>query len=191
MSDSLLVDAHPDEPDPGTIAQRSAMSVPRLLCRSRDGVAVTYDPVGSHAATHFADTPGLLEATALVLGRMSIVGGPRVNTSDAGYIVGTSDLVPIRSGDRIVYAQRTGRDVYSVFNCSRDPWPCSLVTTVLEEPDEKGARLLRTAWVGTAAPPFPGDQCSSPESLDFWSQNALAWGNQQVRPGTVTTVCPW
>lgn len=122
---------------------------------------------------------------------MSIAGGPRVNTSDAGYVVETSDLVPIRSGDRIVYAQWTGRDVYSVFNCSRDPWPCSLVTTVLEEPDEDGVRLLRTAWIGTAAPPFPGDLCQTAESLGFWSRNALAWGNQQVQPGTVTSVCPW
>lgn len=78
----------------------------RLLCHSRDGVAVTYDPVESHAATHFADTPGLLEATAVALGRMSIAGGPRVSTTDVGYIVGTSDLVPIRSGDVIVCAVR-------------------------------------------------------------------------------------
>lgn len=99
--------------------------------------------------------------------------------------------MPIRPGDAIVYAQRTGREVYSVFNLSRAPWPCSLVTTVLEEPDGAGARLLRTAWVGAAAPPFPDDRSQSADSLGFWSRNALAWGNQQVRPGTVTTVCPW
>lgn len=163
----------------------------QLLCHSRDGVAVTYDPVASHAATHFSDSPGLLKATVLALGRMSIARGPRVSTTDVGYIVGTSDLVPIRPGDVIVYAQRMGRDVYSVFNCSRDPWPCSLVTTVLEEPDEDGARVLRTAWVGDAAPPFPSDLCESAESRGFWSRSALAWGNQEVRPGTVTTACPW
>lgn len=162
-----------------------------LLCRSRDGVAVLYDPVDSHAATHFADTPGLLEATTRVLSDMAIADGPRVRTTDVGTIVGTSDLVPIRPGDEIIYAQRVGRELFSVFNLSRGPWPCSLVTTVLEEPDQDGARLLRTAWAGSSAPPFPGDLCQSAESLDFWSRHALAWGNQQVRPDTVTTECPW
>lgn len=163
----------------------------RLLCRSHDGVAVTYDPVESHAATHFGETPGLLEATVVALGRMTIAGGPRVTTTDVGYIVGASDLVPIRAGDVIVYGKRVHREVFSVFNRSRDPWPCSLVTTVLEEQGEDGARLLRTAWVGRAAPPFPGDLCQSSESLGFWSRYALAWENQRIQPGTVTTVCPW
>lgn len=78
-----------------------------------------------------------------------------------------------------------------MFNLSRDPWPCSVITTVLEKEDDDGARLLRTAWVGNAAPPFPGDLCQSSESAGFWARYALAWGNQEVQPGTVTTVCPW
>ncbi|MEV0081153.1 hypothetical protein AB0H58_32470 [Nocardia neocaledoniensis] len=164
----------------------------RLLGRSRDGVTVRYDDsVTSHAAGHFRDTPGLLAAATDAISRASIAVAPRVITLDVGYIAGLSDLVPIQPGDETFYAKRAHRDVYTVFNRTRAPWPCSLVTFVLEAADSRGDRLLRTAWVGPAAPCFPGDPNESPESRPFWRAHALAWGAHDIQPGTETAICPW
>lgn len=158
---------------------------------SKNGAEVWYDAEDSHAATHIADTPELKGLAAEVIARSDLVGKYLQFHIDMGRIVGTSDLVKNKPGDAIVYAKRLNRDNYTVFNKSRGPEPSSLVTVAVEKGDDDKYKLVST-WIGPSdLPSFPGTERETPDSKAFWAEHSLAWGRQEIQPGTETTVCPW
>ncbi|MBL8160250.1 hypothetical protein JNJ66_07400 [Candidatus Saccharibacteria bacterium] len=126
-----------------------------LLATSANGLPVFYDPMGSHAATHFADTPQLKGLVQEILAGTVLDGPQMIFETDLGRIIGTTDLVVNEEGDVIVYAKRKNRSEYTLFNKSKGPQPSSVVTIFVKEID--GVYELITAWVGGVAPPFPGD----------------------------------
>ena len=74
-----------------------------------------------------------------------------------GQIVGESDGVDNDPGDKIVYAKRLNRNVFTPFNKTKKPVPCSVVSVSFARQAD-GSYLLMSAWIGNfEAPAFLGD----------------------------------
>lgn len=158
---------------------------------SENGINVWYDPINSHAATHFNDTPQLKELIEEIIPETNIDWDYMKFHTDFGRPIGMSDLVANDPGDELFYAKRLNRDTFTVFNKSKSPQPCPLVAAIIEKKDDGSYELL-SAWVGPAnSPSLPGTERETPDSKDFWNKNSLAWGTQEIQPGTETTICPW
>jgi len=161
------------------------------LGTSKNRIAVWYDGVSSHAATHIGDTPVLKALAAEITRTTRLIGDYILFHTDMGHTVGKTDLVDIEPGDKLMYAKRLNRDSYTVFNLSRPPQPSSLVTTVYQK-HEDGTYELISTWIGSSdSPSFPGTEAETPDSKEYWSKHALAWGTQEIQPATETPVCPW
>lgn len=162
-----------------------------FLVTSENGMDVLYDPVNSHTATHFADTTNLKKLAQEILAKKILDEDKMFFDTNMVRIVGKSDLVENDNGDVIVYAKRKNRDVYTSFNKTKTPQPCSIVAIGVARIGEGQYELL-SAWIGSIdSPPFPGDENETPESKDFWLKHSLAWGAQEIQEGTETLSCPW
>lgn len=162
-----------------------------FLVESKNGLKVYFDPVNSHTATHFTDTPQLKELVEEILIKLELAGNSMKFDTDMGRIVGKSDLVKNDPGDEIVFAKRKNRDIYTSFNKTKKPQPSSLVAISLEKIDDKGYELV-SVWIGTVnLPSFPGDLNETLESKQYWLEHSLAWGTQDIQSETLTTTCPW
>lgn len=162
-----------------------------FLATAANGINVYYDPVGSHAAAHFADTPQLNELAKEIAGKTNLHDDVMLFDTDIGRVVGNTDLVGNDKGDMIVFAKRKNRDVYTPFDKSKPPQPCSVVSTAFRK-RANGSYELVSAWIGLAdMPPFPGEPDETPESRPYWLAHSLAWGTQEIQPGTETPICPW
>jgi hypothetical protein len=161
-----------------------------LFAISKNGTKVTYDPINSHASTHFADTPQIRSWVKKIIESTDVDGEIMEFDTDTGELLGTSDLVKTDNSDTIVYAIRENRDHHARFTKSRSAQPSSILTISLGQRSD-GTYDLFSAWLGPLAPPFPGSPKATSQSKPFWSTHALAWGNQKIKPGTETTICPW
>jgi hypothetical protein len=161
------------------------------LATSKNNVEVWYDSVDSHAATHIADTPNLDKLAAEVVEQTDISGPFMLFHVDLGRVVGKSDLVENDPDDELVWAKRKNREEYTVFNKSKSAQPSSVISVALEA-REGGTYELVSTWIGPSdSPSFPGTERETPDSKDFWAKHALVWGNQEVQPGSETSICPW
>lgn len=165
-----------------------------FLCKSKNGVTVTYDPVDSHVATHLQDTPQLKELLTEAISGMEL-GGEEIKTHvDMGRVVGTCDVVKVDESDEIVYAVRKNRrdDGLVPFTKSRPGDPCHSVAMHLV-PQADGSYELSSAWIGIFGDdePFPGSLNATSKSVEFWNQRAFVWGSQETLPGTETSKRPW
>jgi hypothetical protein len=173
------------------MSEKESIPTRTSLGTSKNGKTVWYDSESSHAATHIADTPGLEELAAEVTHSTELNEDYMQFHADMGRVVGTSDLVDIEPGDKVIYAKRRNRDNYSVFNMTKPPQPSSLVTVAYEIKDDGTYELVST-WIGPSdSPSFPGTERETPDSKAFWADHALAWGAQEIQPGTETEECPW
>ena len=166
----------------------------KLLGLSKNGVRVVYDPVGSHAATHFEDTPQLEGLVREIVADMEL-DGREIGTHVAmGRVVGTCDVVMVRAGDEIVYGMRKNRadDGLVPFVKNRSGEPCSDVAVHLA-PQDDGTYVLWSAWIGTFDDdePFPGSPKANERSVAYWNTYAFVYGSQEIVAGTETSLCPW
>lgn len=161
-----------------------------FFARSKNGIDVTYDPLHSHASTHFADTPQIRPYVKTVLESTEIFGDIMEFDADIGIILGVSDLVETDNSDNVVYAIRKNRDRHIRFTKSRKPELSSMIAISLKRLDD-GNYDLYSAWLGPQAPPTPNSPLANKESKPFWSKHALVWGTQEIQSGTVTSECPW
>ena len=166
-----------------------------LLGASKNGVQVSFDPDGSHAATHFADAPGLRELVIEAIGTLVLDGGEILRQVDMGRVVGTCDVVAVRNGDEIVYGVRRNRedDGLVPFVKNRYGDPCATVVLHLK-PQTDGAYLLSSAWIGPLDEddqPFPMAKGATRRAADYWSKHAFIYGSQEIMPGTETSIYPW
>lgn len=81
----------------------------KLLRVSKDDKQVYFDTINSHAATHFADTPGLKDLVTDAVGNREIATNLLRFDVNMGRIVGTTDVVEVDKADTIVWAIRTKR----------------------------------------------------------------------------------
>lgn len=158
---------------------------------SANGIDVLYDPAKSNAATHIEDTPQLKKLVDEVLSKKTLIEDIYFFEHDFERTIGNTDLVKNNDGDKIVYAKRKNRDVFTPFNKTQTPQPCSVITINIEKINE-GAYELKSTWVGYKdSPPFPGDKNEIPESKSYWNEHSLAWGTQEIQKNTLRVSCPW
>ena len=160
-----------------------------FLGKTKNNNNVYVDLKGSHAATHLADTPGLLELVKEALLTLSPTKDNVYTEVDLRRVIGTSDLVETNNDDDIFYAKRLNRTNYTRFVRGRKSVKTSVISLVLHRQDD--GYLLYSAWIGWAAPPFPNDEKEMPESQSFWKSHALVWGQQAVQPNTEIYDWPW
>ncbi len=160
------------------------------LGKTKSGHDVYVDTEASHAVTHFAHQPRLLDFVKKALPTIEIMGDQARIEKDMGEEVGTSDLVKTNEGDEIVYALRPLRTHYSRFVKNKKSLPTSWITISLCKSGEQ-EYILYTAFAGHLTPSFPGGDFLPNESAKFWSTHALVWGSQEIVPGSETSKCPW
>lgn len=102
---------------------------------------------------------------------------------------GVNNCVRVTSQDRLVYAQRRGRDNMSRFVKERRPETTRFLTTVLNWCEEDDLFILITAYWG----PLAGHEPSRHRPLwhgTYWATHALIYDRNIIVPGTETTVPP-
>ena len=157
-----------------------------LLGFLRSGEQV-FDGTPSHVLGHPTVMPFLAEALSRIYG----TNRDRIYEEvDFGRLIGESNCVRTRHGDKIFFAQRRNRKGLTRFVKNRPPEPSSRVTVVLVQQNEC-SYLLRTAFIGEKTPPEPWDMEAGMDSILFWNAHALTCGFAETMPGTETTVCPW
>jgi hypothetical protein len=166
-----------------------------LIANSKNGIAVFYDPVYSHAATHVEDTPQLKELVSEIIQGLELQGQKIATHIDMGRIVGTTDVVETNDSDEIVYGMRKNRsdDGLVPFTKSREGEPCQYVAVQLE-PQQDGSYILASAWIGTFGDddePFPQSPDATERSINFWDKHAFVYGSQEIVEGTETQLRPW
>lgn len=162
----------------------------QFIARSKNGIDVTYDPVHSHASTHFQDTPQILPYVKHILENTNLSGDGMGLDVDTGTILGLSDCVQTDSSDEVVYAIRKNRDRHMRFTKSGKAEPSSRIAILLMRLEDGGYDLF-SAWLGAQTPPTPNSPYANEQSRPFWAKHALVWGNQEIRAGTETSICPW
>lgn len=168
---------------------KTAKSELTYLATTKNDKKVYVDLESSHAATHFADDPELIEYVREVLPQVEATDDNVFHQADLGRETGFSDLVETDDNDEIIYAKRINRRNYTRFVLHRKTVRTTLVTIVLHKLGND--YTLYSAWVGPLAPPFPGSSHEAPDSREFWSTHALVWGKQQIVPGSERKGWPW
>lgn len=167
----------------------------KLLCTSKNRIQVFYDPLRSHAATHFNDAPTLKELVVSVIADLDLTGQEIAQQFDMGKVIGTCDVVAVDETDEIVYGMRRNRedDGLVPFVKTRQPSPCStLAMHLIPQPD--GTYILSSAWIGPFGDddqPFPQSPQATDRSAEYWNKWAFVYGSQEVIEGTETSVRPW
>jgi len=111
---------------------------------------------------------------------------------DFGEIIGEKICVRTSSSDEIIFAQRPKRNGLTRFVKNRKPEPCSRLVMLLIKARDFDGYVLISAFIGDLSEHEPWDPKADPvKSREFWNNNALIWGSEEVIPGTETTVCPW
>jgi len=163
------------------------------LCESANGKRVVFDPIRSHASTHFHDSPKLRDLVIDVLSKKELVEAIVAEDVDMGRVVGDTDVVEVDGTDEIVYAMRKHREDqgYVPFTKSRMTQPSSFVSIYLTEKDSMTYELS-SAWIGEyESPPFPQMDNATADSIPYWQKYAFVWGSQEIIPGSEISDCPW
>lgn len=70
----------------------STQSSKEFLCASKNGKGVYFDPIHSHTATHFNDTPPLKDAVIEILTNKDLIDEKIEFDTNTGRIVGNMDV---------------------------------------------------------------------------------------------------
>lgn len=169
------------------------MNGEELLCISSNGKRVFFNPITSHTATHFEDTPTLRTLAIELLSKMSLKGNLIAKDVDMGRVIGENNVVKIDRTDDIIYAIRKNREDqgHVPFTTSRSSQPCSFISIYLVKKTNQSYDLS-SIWIGRfGSPSFPQMTNATQDSIPFWSKHAFVWGSQQIIPGTELSDCPW
>lgn len=159
------------------------------FAKTKNGVDVYLDTEHSHALTHFAHHPKLVEAAKNALAGIEAKDDVVRFEQEMDEVVGMTDLVETTPDDEVLYALRPLRSIYSRFVKNRKSQPTRWIVVDLRKDGD--AYVLRTAFVGRMTPSFPGGDYLSEQSREFWANHALVWESQEIVPGSETTECPW
>lgn len=160
-----------------------------FLAKTKNGFEVYVDMKLSHATTHFAHHPKLIDAVKKAISFVEPKEEVFRIEIDMKEEIGTTDLIQTTDKDEIVYAKRPLRAQYSRFVKNKNSRPTSWITIDLRK--DGNAYNLYTSFVGRLTPSFPGGNYLPEQSREFWSNYALVWETQEIVPGTETKKCPW
>jgi hypothetical protein len=164
-----------------------------FLVTSKNGKDIYYDPIHSHAATHFEDSTNLKDLVVEILKNKDLIEDNINFDIDMGRIVGTTDVVQTNDSDQVVYALRKNRTEQGLvpFVKSRQGEPCSYVSvSLIKQPGS--SYLVSSAWIGEwDDPPFPGEPHANENSKKYWKRHAFVWGSQEIQVGSETQKRPW
>lgn len=161
-----------------------------LLGKTKNDISVYMDENSSHARTHIADTPGLMEYALEAIPQINATNDQEYTDVNLGRVLGETDLVETQDDDDIIYAIRVGRDTPARFVKNRQRVVTSYVSLILRK-REAGGYYLFSTWLGEIVPPFPVGDHATIENKEYWKKHALVWGRQAIKEGTVTKEWPW
>lgn len=124
------------------------------------------------------------------------ISSPIVCTECFPFWTGITQRVETREGDDVFYA-RVDRGlrppIWGRFVRGRKGQLTRSQTVILRPVCDVGpvGWTVVAAYVGDAAPPFPGDPFETASSREYWATHALLDGVIPYRNGTETTRCPW
>jgi len=120
---------------------------------------------------------------------------PVVLTKRFPFSTGVMERIETREGDDVFYARvdRRGPPIWGRFVRNRRGQLTRSQTVILRPYCDIGpiGWTVVAAYVGEAAPPFPGDPFEKGNSRVYWSRHALIDGALPYRKGTETAQCPW
>lgn len=161
-----------------------------FFAKTKNGFLVHLDLNDSHAATHIAEKPELLDLLREVLKNRDVFGERDCFEQDLKRPIGKTNIVETVDSDEIFYAKRLNRDRYTRFVRNREPEITNHITIDLRK-NASGSYDLFTVFLGTMTPPFPFDKNDDIRKIKFWNQHALVFTNQDLVEGTEILDCPW
>lgn len=183
-----------------------------FLGRIKSGHEVYDRPAASHMRSHGGVHEFLPKAFEQMETPEQVIPNERLDfTVDMGEVIGQTECVAVKEGDRVVYAIRKGRVKqgveYTRFVLGREPEDCSSVVAVVYQPPQREYLLLATAFIGrpAAREVYESYLRQRPDlkekSLKFWMGiggdegdlgHALLFNPELLEPGLpVLTECPY
>lgn len=118
-------------------------------------------------------------------------------TVEFPFSVGYCNLVKTNSADRIIYAKRKGREIYTRFVLNRTPIKVNKCVFILNQNHNKDNEYYLITM-------FPGENCVKEpqdkyiqseeelkESLNFWAEHAIIFQEDVIDTSTVVEECPY
>jgi hypothetical protein len=146
--------------------------------------------ISSPAGHYLSRQPHVIGLLREALGSINLDGERIIIEHNMGRTIGNSDIVETSEKDTIYYAQPLKTEAYSRYAKHRAPQP-SEVLTIVAIRDTGGSYEIQDTWVGSACPPFPGNEFETDASKDFWETHALVDNSQLIQTKSITRVCPY
>ena len=111
--------------------------------------------------------------------------------------IGYCNLVKVDENDEVIYAKRSGRNIYTKFVKGKEPTITNSLVVILKRSynNHKEYSLI-TAYPGNKSCKEPQDKNIRTkqelvESLKFWSDKALVYDKSIIQPNSIRTCCPY
>lgn len=94
-------------------------------------------------------------------------------------IIGTTNVVKISPADKIIWAQRKGRKIFSKFVLNKKTEPTNFFSFALKR-YTKNSYLLLTCYKGKKSEKEINFCYNEQKALDFWKSHAFVWGTEII-----------
>lgn len=94
-------------------------------------------------------------------------------------IIGNTNVVKISENDKLVWAQRKGRKLYSKFVLNKKTEPTKYFSIIFKRYTSY-TYLLLTCYKGKKSEREVSDTFKEKKSVDFWNRHAFVWGSEEV-----------
>ena len=158
--------------------------------KTRNGVPVYVNLIGSPAAKRIAQQPQLLVLAKEMLGQTTVRGSQMSIEHDMGRLIGYSHVVITTEKDTVFYGRMLREDLYTRFVKNGKPLSTHYLTVILQQDSDKQYELA-DIWIGRLNPPRPGSDNETAESKPYWANHAFIVDNQSIQLQTVTKACPY
>lgn len=111
--------------------------------------------------------------------------------------IGYCNLVKVDGNDEVIYAKRSGRDIYTKFVKGKEPTRTNSLMVILKRSYKNHKEYsLITMYPGNKSCKEPQDKNIRTkqeliESLEFWSDKALVYDKSIIQPNSIRTRCPY
>jgi hypothetical protein len=145
----------------------------------------------SAAASKISENPQLLSLAKESLKNSVLSGSHVVFTYNMKRDIGYDFVVEVSDKSDIFYAQTVKNGVYIPFTKRGRPQSTQLLTMILDYDKSDNYYMLSDLWIGSPRPCYPRKDTESCESKDYWDNHAHVFGDQTVKPSSVTHEYPY